>query len=429
MGVPPAVVPAVRRQPGMRLVTGVASEFRAALPPARTERSPGAPQQARSPRARVRDRPHRARPTDMGRGRSLRSRARQRRAPGPEPLLRAELGRLPLSTGRGPPPARASRLPQRCGWDLLVRRGAALVALRDERRGFVSSAGASPDPGAASGCRGRGRAGVRSPRGVLRPDPPAGDVRRRTLLVGQLTGSIVGRRLRLRRRRRTTPDTASGSSPPTSTRPTGSSTTVDAPVSSTEPTGGSRGTSRRSRSSSLSLQPRTTPRSGTSRSSPGTRSGMRRTGGSRSSASSGGRRLAPRRLGSGRLRRADAEARRHGRHRHDRVSRARMSERTPRGLSPCSGHVESSPGGPRRSLRGQARCHLPTEPRLPCRRRLEAAVHAPSTTSVPRRVGAIAFRSPRRTSSSPFRRSGSTDFATTGIGPRCGAPVRSTRRR
>ena len=111
-------------------------QFRAPRRPARTERSPGASQQARSPCARVRDRPPRARPTDMGRGRSLRSCARQRRAPGREPLLRAELERVSLSTGRGPPPAHASGLPQRSGWDLLLRRRAALVALRDERRWF-----------------------------------------------------------------------------------------------------------------------------------------------------------------------------------------------------------------------------------------------------------------------------------------------------
>ena len=108
--------------------------LRAARHPARTERSPGAPQQARSPRARVRDRPHRARPADTRRDRPLRSRARQRRAPDPEPLLRAELERVPLSTGGGPPPARASRLPPRSGRDLLLRRRAALVALRDDRR-------------------------------------------------------------------------------------------------------------------------------------------------------------------------------------------------------------------------------------------------------------------------------------------------------
>ena len=76
-GVPPSFVPAVRRLPGIRFVAS-ASSGSSSSPSSRTERSPGAPQQARSPRARVRDRPHRARPTDMGRGRSLRSRARQR---------------------------------------------------------------------------------------------------------------------------------------------------------------------------------------------------------------------------------------------------------------------------------------------------------------------------------------------------------------
>ena len=264
MGVPPAVVPAVRRLPGMRLVAPAGVQFRAPRHPARTERSPGASQQARSPCARVRDRPPRARPADMGRGRSLRSRARQRRASGPEPLLRAELERVPLSTGGGPPPARASRLPQRSGRDLLLRREAALVALRDDRRGFVR---AQALPLIQAQLRAAGVEVVpvfAAPRGVLRPDPPAGDVRRRTLLVGRLTGCIVGRRLRLRRSRRTSPATASGSSPPTSTRPTGSSTSVDTPVSSTEPTGGSRVTSRRSRSSSSSPRPRTTPLSGTS---------------------------------------------------------------------------------------------------------------------------------------------------------------------
>ena len=40
--------------------------LRAPRVPARTERSPGASRQTRSPRARVRDRPHRARPTDLG---------------------------------------------------------------------------------------------------------------------------------------------------------------------------------------------------------------------------------------------------------------------------------------------------------------------------------------------------------------------------
>ena len=202
----------------------------------------------------------------MGRDRSLRSRARQRRVPDPEPRLRAELARVPLSPGGGPPPARASWLPQRSGRNLLLRRRAALVALRNLRRVCDPSAGALADTGAASGCWGRGRAGVRTPGDVLPPDPPAGVVRRRTLLVGQRTGCIVGPRLRLRRGWRTTPATASGSSPPTSTRPTGSlDEPSHAPVSSTGPTGGSRVTSRRSRSTSSSPRPRTTPLSAASR--------------------------------------------------------------------------------------------------------------------------------------------------------------------
>ena len=69
-GVPASVVPAVRRLPGTRFVTQHRPQFRAPRRPTRTERSPGAPQQARSPCARVRDRPHRARPADVGRGRS-----------------------------------------------------------------------------------------------------------------------------------------------------------------------------------------------------------------------------------------------------------------------------------------------------------------------------------------------------------------------
>ena len=104
---------------------GRAREYglRAPRDPARAERSPGAPRQARSPRARVRDRPQRARPKDMARGRSLGSRARQRPAPRPEPLLRAELGRLPLPTGGGPRSAHASWLPERCRRGLLMRWG------------------------------------------------------------------------------------------------------------------------------------------------------------------------------------------------------------------------------------------------------------------------------------------------------------------
>ena len=98
-------------------------------------------------------------------------------------------------------PAEARRLLAQAGCrrgaDGIFSCGGQRLSLRfvTSRRDSVSSAGAHPDTGAASGCGGRGRAGVRSPRGLLRPDPPAGGVRRRTLLVAQLTGSIVGRRL------------------------------------------------------------------------------------------------------------------------------------------------------------------------------------------------------------------------------------------
>ena len=68
--------------------------------------------------------------------------------------------------------------------------------------------------------------------------------------IGFPGGSRV-RHLRLRRVRRTSPATASGSSPPISTRPKGRSTRVRKPESSTEPTGGLRVTSRRSRSTSF----------------------------------------------------------------------------------------------------------------------------------------------------------------------------------
>ena len=270
----------------------------------------------------------------MGRGRSLRSRAQQCGVPDPEPRLRAELARVPLSTGGGPPPARASRLPQRSGRNLLLWRRAALVALRNLRRVCDPSAGALPDTGAASGCWGRGRAGVRSPRrrfsarssrrGHSTSPSSRGPANR--LDPGLPSSAAAGYR--------TSPATASGSSPPTSTRPTGSSTTVAAPVSSTRPTGGSRATSRRSRSTSSSPRPRTTPLSAASGSSPGTRSGMRRTGGSRDRTSRGGRRLAPRRLRSGRHFGADAEARRHDRVRSARAGVPQPARRRVSGGSP-----------------------------------------------------------------------------------------------
>ena len=88
----------------------------------------------------------------MGRRRSFAPRARQCGVPDPEPRLRAELERVPLPTGAGPQLARASWLPQRSGRDLLLRRRAALVALRDFRRVCDPGAGALADTGAASGC-------------------------------------------------------------------------------------------------------------------------------------------------------------------------------------------------------------------------------------------------------------------------------------
>ena len=163
----------------------------------------------------------------------------------------------------------------------------------------------------------------------------------------------------------------------TSTRPTGSSTRVDTPVSSTEPTGGSRVTSRRSRSTSSSLQQRTTPLSGTSCSSPGTRSGTRRTGGSRSSTRSGDRRLAPRRLGSGRLRHAGAERGRSVRLRTARRAAvpqpiARAMLRTGRAAHAAVPRRES----PRARVRRRPRLHVAATARLRRHVHEEAAVHA-----------------------------------------------------
>ena len=106
-----------------------------------------------------------------------------------------------------------------------------------------------------------------------------------------------------------------------------------------------------------------------------TRSGTRRTGGSSASASRGARRLAPRRLGSGRLRRADAEARRHGRLRRARP-RARLPQRPARRAA-----AERRPGSwcekvLRGAVRGRSRLHVADKPRLEGRLHDEAAVHA-----------------------------------------------------
>ena len=147
--------------------------LRAPRRPARTERSPGASQQARPPRARVRDRPHRARPADMGRGRSFRSRAQQRRY-----LTQSRDYEPNWSTYRYRP-AEARRLLEQAG----CRRGAdgsspaaetALVALRDHRRVSIRAQALSLIQ-AQLRAAGVEVMPVFAPPGVvLRPDPPAG---------------------------------------------------------------------------------------------------------------------------------------------------------------------------------------------------------------------------------------------------------------
>ena len=81
----------------------------------------------------------------------------------PRAATTGQTGRLPLSTGRGPPPARESGLPQGRRRNLLLWRTAAVVALRDRRRICHPSPGTLANPDSASGCRGRGQTGVRTP--------------------------------------------------------------------------------------------------------------------------------------------------------------------------------------------------------------------------------------------------------------------------
>ena len=199
MGVPPAVVPAVRRLPGVRLVTSIAPNFEHLD----IQLGPNAHPALRNKLVRRAlaygiDRPALVRQiwgeVDPS-ARALDSAVHLAESRYYEPNWSAYRYR----------PAEARRLLTQAG----CRRGAdGIFSCGGERLSlrfvtspvvYVSSAGASPDPGAASGCRGRGRSGVRSPGDVLRPDPPGGEIRRRTLLVGKLTGSIVGRHLRLRR--------------------------------------------------------------------------------------------------------------------------------------------------------------------------------------------------------------------------------------
>ena len=199
MGVPPAVVPAVRRLPGVRLVTGAATNFEHlaiqlgpnAHPALRNKLVRRALAYGIDRTALVRQIWGEVDPS----ARVLNSAVHLTQSRYYEPNWRAYRYR----------PAEARRLLEQAGCrrgaDGIFSCGGKRLSLRFVTTAGVCdpSAGASPDTGAASGCRGRGRAGVRSPRGVLRPDPPAGDVRRRTLLVGRLTGCIVGPCLRLRR--------------------------------------------------------------------------------------------------------------------------------------------------------------------------------------------------------------------------------------
>ena len=135
-------------------------------------------------------------------------------------------------------------------------------------------------------------------------------------------------------------------------------------------------------------------------------SGTRRTGGSTASPRRGDRRLAPRRLGSGRRGRADAEARRHACHRDARLASRRVStcSSTRAPASTARPRTRRSSPVPSRSRRTPTfRPNLVSH--VTSRRRRSRS----STTSVPRHAGATAFRSPRGTSSSRTRRSESTD--------------------
>ena len=172
--------------------------LRAPRRPARTERSPGASQQARSPRARVRDRPPRARPTDMGEidpsARVLDSAVHLAQSRYYEPNWSAYRYR----------PAQARRLLGQAGCrrgaDGIFSCGGQRLSLRFVTTAGSSgpSAGASPYPGAASGC-GVEVVPVFAPTGSFFSQIlPQGALRRRTLLVGRFTRCIVFRCLRLR---------------------------------------------------------------------------------------------------------------------------------------------------------------------------------------------------------------------------------------
>ena len=195
-------------------------------------RSPGAPATSSfAARSRTGSTAPRSSGRYCGERRSLRSRARQRRVPGPEPLLPSRTG-APTAIDRRRPAGCSSR--RAAAEEQTASTSAAGSA---SRLRFVTTAGIPARAQVLSlvqaqlrAGRGRGRAGLRSRRGVLQPDPPAGRLRRRALRVGRRPGCDRGlRHLRLRRRRRTTSgycqrlvtrelDQADGSSTSASTR-------------------------------------------------------------------------------------------------------------------------------------------------------------------------------------------------------------------
>ena len=137
MGVPPPVVPAVRRLPGVRFVAPVSTGFEQLAIQLGGNAHPALGNKlVRRALAYGIDRTALVRQI-LGDDQSVCSCAQQRPAPGPEPLLRAELERVSLPACAGSPPARAGWLPQGIGRNLLLRRGASLVALRDDRRELI----------------------------------------------------------------------------------------------------------------------------------------------------------------------------------------------------------------------------------------------------------------------------------------------------
>ena len=264
MGIPIAAVPAVRGQPGMRLVAPAGSNFEQlaiqlgpnAHPALRNKLVRRALAYGIDRTALVRQIWGEIDPS----ARVLNSAVYVTQSRDYEPNWRSYRYR----------PAEARRLLEQAG----CRRGAdGIFSCGGERLSlrFVTSAGFAIRAQALPLIQAQLRAaGVEvvpvfaAPSDVLHPDPPAGVVRRRTLLVGQPTGWLVGSRLRLRRAaelHRLLP--AARHRPPQPGRQD-ARRAVDAPVSSTGPTGGSRVTSRRSRSTSSSSRPRTTPLSAAS---------------------------------------------------------------------------------------------------------------------------------------------------------------------